>query len=324
MYYYPALKIEDKLSLIKSYSLLHGISHEKLSQFSLTASEELEVSDYFNTELIRFMLYYNFDSIDEFKDHVATLQNHDELRDLIFKVIGSRLLRHSIQSEGHESVQPLIKMKSDLHKKLQAGDYESAKALVIEIADKYIDYFRENGFSRYTKCTINPLNLYFSNERREPWSSLRPVARAEIKPEDSIHIVHGGGFLSILSFLKKESDGYHLDNPGIGLQVHPYTDQGVFRATVADLEGRTRYDYAVKSSHFIDQPARLTADVHARCIDRTHREYEGGLRSQYLEELRNLTLTNYDTGAVYKGDNVMELIYNIENRIVAKESRLEM
>lgn len=317
---FPALKTEDKLALLKLYSLRNGISDEVLSQFSLSADEKREVISYFNTELIKFLFYENFPGIDDFKHHITTLQDNDELRAQIFKVIGSRLLRSSLQSEGHESVQILIKMKADLNEKLKYDNYEGAKVLAIELADKYIDYFRENGFSRYTKCTVNPLNLYFSNERREAWSSVRPVSRAGIKPEDTIHIVHGGGFLSLLSFLKKEYDGYHLDNPGVGLQVHPYTDKGAFGATLDDLEARTRYDYAMKAAHFIDQPARLTADVEARFVDRTHREYEGGFRGEYLEQLSNLTLTNYETGAVYTADNVKELIHNVEHGILADES----
>lgn len=112
--------------------------------------------------------------------------------------------------------------------------------------------------------------------QRDPhyfWGNTRGVKR-----DDIVSISHGGGFYHIIDFLRHRSPGYHLEGPGLGIQVSP-----------VDMGRDLHYAYT-RSVFHCDLPATLQADVPAQYLDAAVNEYEAGLRSECTPFLRNISI----------------------------------
>ncbi len=111
----------------------------------------------------------------------------------------------------------------------------------------------------------------------------------KISGDTYVEFSHGGGFLHILKFLTKKTEGYRLERPGLGIQVSP-----------GDRENSRDKFYSERSSSHFDYPARLSGTIRAKYLDSANNGYEAGLRSNFIDFIENIVITRLDTHASYQ------------------------
>ncbi|MFN7662333.1 MAG: hypothetical protein ACK5PQ_01210 [Alphaproteobacteria bacterium] len=143
----------------------------------------------------------------------------------------------------------------------------------------------------------------FDNWRRVPFSS---------SEQEAIEIIHGGSLRYLMDFLTGHEKGYDLEFPNrrrtpnklqnvlstfedretlglgkaFGIQVHPISAQEDIR----DVIKRSAYYAVDRSKPYQDFPVILRATIQPQFLDMADNEYEAGLRSCYVSQLKNIRI----------------------------------
>lgn len=200
----------------------------------------------------------------------------------------------------------LEKGKSLLGKKMELifSDFDRISAMKEE---ETFHFFQEGAqkqiafkMKRKSFCKVKSL---FDNWRRVPLDSSQPEA---------IEIIHGGGLRYLMEFLTGHERGYDLEfcnkertpnklknildsfevtrtlglGKAKGIQVHPISSEEDLEETI-----KRSAHYAIdRSTFYQDFPVILTATIQPQFLDMAHNDYEAGLRSCYISQLRNIRI----------------------------------
>jgi len=161
-----------------------------------------------------------------------------------------------------------LKQQESIRKKLQARLAGQEMELAIATRDNYQKSYSE---------------LYHPAGHESLWINQNNLDDLDDLDKDSmIHISHGGGKYAIMAFLKGEWAGYKLEKSGkLGLHVHPCSNEAHI--------SRECY-YSQNAAGYLDQPARLIAEVPARFVLSTNNLYEGAITPESIPFIENITL----------------------------------
>jgi len=142
---------------------------------------------------------------------------------------------------------------------------------------------------RLAERDVKEFNDNLPGPRPPSWSS------DTVQPNEKVTIMHGGSLSLITKFLCGEAKGYCLANQnGQGLQVHPYFAKTISPKKLAylwEVCATLSKCYAKRqSAAHADYPACLIGEIEAQYIDAARNSYEGGIRFNYFDKIKNVQI----------------------------------
>jgi hypothetical protein len=187
--------------------------------------------------------------------------------------------------------------------------------------DKVLDVFSniENTRQEFINEGMTPIPKYNPKEVKrgkvyiKGWWNEQPKFGNDLVYSNTVcQSVHGGGARLLKLILTGKHPGYDLENSNDdgksakGIQVHPNIKHPI-DSYGEDAVDRSRETYSPRSEYYFDTPSLLFLRIEARYLDSQQRDYEAGIRSEFLEHATDFRLENLVTGEVLQGDTLKDI-----------------